>query len=118
MPAGALIVGLQKLGGETMREKRRRERRELYELRVAEWYVLILLYQNHIFIYKLTSNLMPSTFITFLFIYLFIGRNARLQLTDEIIGEFSGRDKDTEGDLQRIKELLSQPRNEESAKES
>ncbi|XP_053471720.1 complex I assembly factor TIMMDC1, mitochondrial [Ictalurus furcatus] len=81
VPAGALIVGLQKLGGETMREKRRRERRELYELRVAEW-------------------------------------NARLQLTDEIIGEFSGRDKDTEGDLQRIKELLSQPRNEESAKES
>lgn len=81
VPAGALIVGLQKLGGETMREKRRRERRELYELRVAEW-------------------------------------NARLQLTGEIIGEFSGRDKDTEGDLQRIEELLSQPRNKDSAKES
>ncbi|KAK3530470.1 hypothetical protein QTP86_024385 [Hemibagrus guttatus] len=81
VPAGALIVGLQKLGGETMREKRQRERRELYELRVAEW-------------------------------------NARLQLTDKIIGEFNGRDQDTEGDLQRIKELLSQPRNEELTKES
>ncbi|GAA6105177.1 complex I assembly factor TIMMDC1, mitochondrial [Tachysurus ichikawai] len=81
VPAGALIVGLQKLGGETMREKRRRERRELYELRVAEW-------------------------------------DARLQLTDQIIGEFSGQDQDTEGDLQRIHELLSQPRNEESTKES
>ncbi|KAM9454897.1 complex I assembly factor TIMMDC1, mitochondrial [Clarias gariepinus] len=81
VPAGALIVGLQKLGGETMREKRRRERRELYELRVAEW-------------------------------------NARLQLTEGIIGEFSGRDQDAQNDLQRISELLSQPRNEDSTKES
>lgn len=32
-------MGLQKLGGETMHDKRRRERRELYELRVAEWLV-------------------------------------------------------------------------------
>lgn len=32
-------MGLQKLGGETMRDKRRRERQELYELRVTEWLV-------------------------------------------------------------------------------
>lgn len=57
MPAGALIVGLQKLGGETMREKRRRELKELYELRVAEWYALILLYHNHIIVlFMLISN--------------------------------------------------------------
>ncbi|KAG5262195.1 hypothetical protein AALO_G00293270 [Alosa alosa] len=37
LPAGALIAGAQKLGGETLREKRRRERRELYDLKVAEW---------------------------------------------------------------------------------
>lgn len=81
VPAGALIIGLQKLGGETMRDKRRRERRELFELRVAEW-------------------------------------NARLQLTDDLIGEISGRDLDAEDDLQRIEELLNQPRNEDSTKSS
>uniref|UniRef100_A0A8B9RHU6 Complex I assembly factor TIMMDC1, mitochondrial n=1 Tax=Astyanax mexicanus TaxID=7994 RepID=A0A8B9RHU6_ASTMX len=79
VPAGALIIGLQKLGGETMREKRRRERRELYELKVAEW-------------------------------------NARLQLTDSVIDEISGKDMDT--DLQRIEELLNLPRNEDSTKSS
>ncbi|XP_028288586.1 complex I assembly factor TIMMDC1, mitochondrial [Parambassis ranga] len=36
-PAGALVIGLQSLTGETTRERRRRERRELYELRLAEW---------------------------------------------------------------------------------
>ncbi|XP_062866534.1 complex I assembly factor TIMMDC1, mitochondrial [Trichomycterus rosablanca] len=81
MPAGALIVGLQKLSGETMREKRRRECRELFELKVAEW-------------------------------------NSRLQLTDDLIGEFSGQDQDTEGDLNRIQQLLSQPRNEDMGKGS
>ncbi|XP_017565507.1 complex I assembly factor TIMMDC1, mitochondrial [Pygocentrus nattereri] len=81
VPAGALIIGLQKMGGETMRDKRRRERRELFELRVAEW-------------------------------------NARLQLTDDLIGEISGRDHDAEVDLHRIEELLNKPRNEGSAKTS
>lgn len=38
MPAGALIVGVQKLGGETLQEKRKRERRELHDLKMAEWY--------------------------------------------------------------------------------
>ncbi|XP_030636654.1 complex I assembly factor TIMMDC1, mitochondrial-like [Chanos chanos] len=83
VPAGALIIALQKQAGETMRERRRRERRELYELKVAEW-------------------------------------NARLQLTDELIGEISiaGPDRDPNADLQRIQELLNQPRNEGVAKDS
>lgn len=37
IPVGALVIGLQSLTGETVRERRRRERRELYELKLAEW---------------------------------------------------------------------------------
>uniref|UniRef100_A0A3B5MPM1 Complex I assembly factor TIMMDC1, mitochondrial n=1 Tax=Xiphophorus couchianus TaxID=32473 RepID=A0A3B5MPM1_9TELE len=37
IPAGAMIIGLQSLTGETFRERRRRERRELYELKLTEW---------------------------------------------------------------------------------
>ncbi|XP_038151802.1 complex I assembly factor TIMMDC1, mitochondrial [Cyprinodon tularosa] len=37
VPVGAVVVGLQSLTGETFRERRRRERRELYELKLAEW---------------------------------------------------------------------------------
>lgn len=37
IPTGALIISMQSLAGETVRERRRRERRELYELRLAEW---------------------------------------------------------------------------------
>ncbi|KAK5616083.1 Complex I assembly factor timmdc1, mitochondrial [Crenichthys baileyi] len=37
IPVGALVVGLQSLTGETTRERRQRERRELYELKYAEW---------------------------------------------------------------------------------
>lgn len=37
VPVGAAILGLQALTGETIRERRRRERRELYQLRLAEW---------------------------------------------------------------------------------
>ncbi|XP_017288277.1 complex I assembly factor TIMMDC1, mitochondrial [Kryptolebias marmoratus] len=37
LPLGALVIGLQRLTGETYREKRRRERREIYELRLQEW---------------------------------------------------------------------------------
>ncbi|KAI7793299.1 complex I assembly factor TIMMDC1, mitochondrial [Triplophysa rosa] len=77
VPAGLFIIGLQKLGGETLCDKRRRERRELHELRVAEW-------------------------------------AARLNLTDDFIGEMSGQNQQTETDLKRIDELLSQPRNEGS----
>lgn len=36
-PTGALIVSIQSLAGETARDRRRRECRELYELRLAEW---------------------------------------------------------------------------------
>uniref|UniRef100_A0A8C2EYC4 Complex I assembly factor TIMMDC1, mitochondrial n=1 Tax=Cyprinus carpio TaxID=7962 RepID=A0A8C2EYC4_CYPCA len=76
LPAGVVIIGLQKLGGETMHDKRQRERRELHELRVAEW-------------------------------------NARLKLTDDLIGEMKcEKHQDTDNDLQRIEELLNQPRNE------
>ncbi|NP_001017828.1 complex I assembly factor TIMMDC1, mitochondrial [Danio rerio] len=79
-PAGVLILGLQNLGGETMRDKRRRERRELHELRVTEW-------------------------------------NARLKVTDDLIGEMSSlKHQDSEIDLQQVEELLSQPRNGNAAK--
>lgn len=37
LPTGALILSMQSLGGESVRERRRRERREQYELRLAEW---------------------------------------------------------------------------------
>lgn len=37
IPIGALIISMQSLAGETVRERRRKERRELYELRLAEW---------------------------------------------------------------------------------
>lgn len=81
LPAGLFIIGLQKLGGETMCEKRHRERRELHELRVAEW-------------------------------------AARLNLTDDLIGEISGKNQEAEIDLKRIEELLGQPRNEKGVKDA
>lgn len=37
LPCGALIISMQSLGGENVREKRRKERLQLYELRLAEW---------------------------------------------------------------------------------
>ncbi|NXN96371.1 TIDC1 factor, partial [Rhinopomastus cyanomelas] len=37
IPVGALLVSLQQLTGETFQEKRNRERRELYERKLAEW---------------------------------------------------------------------------------
>lgn len=39
VPAGVLIMAMQKLAGETIRERRRREHRELYQLKLEEWYV-------------------------------------------------------------------------------
>uniref|UniRef100_A0A671R8X9 Complex I assembly factor TIMMDC1, mitochondrial n=1 Tax=Sinocyclocheilus anshuiensis TaxID=1608454 RepID=A0A671R8X9_9TELE len=82
LPAGVVVIGLQKLEGETMHDKRQRERRELHEQRVAEW-------------------------------------NARLKLTDDLIGEMKcEKHQDTDNDLQRIEELLNQPRNEKGAKSS
>ncbi|KFQ99705.1 Translocase of inner mitochondrial membrane domain-containing protein 1, partial [Nipponia nippon] len=37
IPAGSLLMIMQKLAGETLQEKRNRERRELYEQKLAEW---------------------------------------------------------------------------------
>ncbi|XP_041834842.1 complex I assembly factor TIMMDC1, mitochondrial [Melanotaenia boesemani] len=37
IPVGASVIGLQALAGETVRERRRRQRRELYEHKLAEW---------------------------------------------------------------------------------
>ncbi|KAG7463703.1 hypothetical protein MATL_G00179450 [Megalops atlanticus] len=83
LPAGALIMGMQKLSGETLGERRRRERRELYERKLEEW-------------------------------------TARLQVTEELIGEMSDTraGQDSESDAQRIDELLSLPRNEGVAGDS
>ncbi|XP_034720422.1 complex I assembly factor TIMMDC1, mitochondrial [Etheostoma cragini] len=78
IPTGALIISMQSISGETARERRRRERRELYELRLSEW-------------------------------------TARLQLTDDLIGELnvSSQAEETNKDMQRIQELLSLPHNED-----
>ncbi|NXD82701.1 TIDC1 factor, partial [Halcyon senegalensis] len=37
IPAGALLMAMQKFAGETLQEKRNRERRELYEQKLSEW---------------------------------------------------------------------------------
>ncbi|XP_071419837.1 complex I assembly factor TIMMDC1, mitochondrial [Pithys albifrons albifrons] len=37
IPTGGLLMALHSLAGETMQEKRSRERRELYEQKLAEW---------------------------------------------------------------------------------
>ncbi|XP_025939230.1 complex I assembly factor TIMMDC1, mitochondrial [Apteryx rowi] len=37
IPAGGLLMVMQKLAGETLQEKRNRERRELYEQKLEEW---------------------------------------------------------------------------------
>ncbi|KAM9836156.1 complex I assembly factor TIMMDC1, mitochondrial [Aulostomus maculatus] len=83
IPTGALIISMHSLAGETQRERRRRERRELYEHKLAEW-------------------------------------TARLQLTDELIGELhvSSQPEETSRDMQRIQELLSVPKNEGVAQDS
>lgn len=83
IPTGALIISMQSLAGETLRERRRRERRELYELRLEEW-------------------------------------SARLQLTDDLIGDLniSSQADETSKDLQRIQELLDTPQNEIGAQDS
>lgn len=37
LPTGALIISMQSMAGESARDRRKRERREQYELRLAEW---------------------------------------------------------------------------------
>ncbi|XP_041637597.1 complex I assembly factor TIMMDC1, mitochondrial [Cheilinus undulatus] len=83
IPTGTLIISMQSLAGETARERRRKERRELYELRLEEW-------------------------------------TARLQLTDELIGDLnvSSQAEEASKDMQKIQELLSLPRNEDLSQDS
>lgn len=83
IPTGAVIISMQSLAGEPTRERRRRERRELYELRLAEW-------------------------------------TARLQLTDELIGDLNvgSQVEETNKDMRRIQELLSLPQNEDVPQDS
>ncbi|XP_027147469.1 complex I assembly factor TIMMDC1, mitochondrial [Larimichthys crocea] len=82
IPTGALIISIQSLAGEEAREKRRRERRELHKLKLAEWM-------------------------------------ARLQLTDELIGDLNvSQLEDSSKDMQRIQELLSLPQNKDVTQDS
>ncbi|KAI3366050.1 hypothetical protein L3Q82_009872 [Scortum barcoo] len=83
IPTGALVMSMQLLAGEGVRDRRRRQRRELYELKLAEW-------------------------------------TARLQLTDDLIGDLnvSSQVEETNKDLQRIHELLSLPQNEDVTQDS
>uniref|UniRef100_UPI002540AAEB complex I assembly factor TIMMDC1, mitochondrial n=1 Tax=Euleptes europaea TaxID=460621 RepID=UPI002540AAEB len=46
VPAGGLVMGMQKLSGETLLEKRKRERRELYEQQLTEWNSSLSLTEN------------------------------------------------------------------------
>ncbi|XP_048405606.1 complex I assembly factor TIMMDC1, mitochondrial [Stegostoma tigrinum] len=77
VPAGALILAMQKVSGETLRERKRRERREIYELKLEEW-------------------------------------EARLHVTEGLIDEIARKDS-VENDLEKLEELLNQPRNPESS---
>ncbi|XP_033471883.1 complex I assembly factor TIMMDC1, mitochondrial [Epinephelus lanceolatus] len=83
IPTGALIISMQSVAGETVRERRRKERRELYELKLSEW-------------------------------------SARLQLTDELIGDLnvSTQTEETNKDMQRIQDLLSLPPKEDVTQDS
>lgn len=64
------------------------------------------------FDYFTTCNIVTSNFNCNLCVSLL--RNARLQLTDELIGDLSdiSASKDTDEDMQRIQELLSLPQND------
>ncbi|KAG7263673.1 hypothetical protein CRUP_031972 [Coryphaenoides rupestris] len=74
LPAGALVVGMQTVAGETLRDRSRRERQERYHVQLREW-------------------------------------SARLQLTDELIGDLSVSTTENQ-DMQKIQQLLDLPRNE------
>lgn len=56
IPAGFMVISMQALSGETIRERRRRERRELYELKVAEWEARLELTEELIGDLKVSSN--------------------------------------------------------------
>nr|XP_033797459.1 complex I assembly factor TIMMDC1, mitochondrial [Geotrypetes seraphini]XP_033797460.1 complex I assembly factor TIMMDC1, mitochondrial [Geotrypetes seraphini]XP_033797461.1 complex I assembly factor TIMMDC1, mitochondrial [Geotrypetes seraphini]XP_033797462.1 complex I assembly factor TIMMDC1, mitochondrial [Geotrypetes seraphini] len=46
LPMGALLMAFQKLAGETLSEKKRKARRELYELKLEEWNARLGLMDN------------------------------------------------------------------------
>ncbi|XP_061483977.1 complex I assembly factor TIMMDC1, mitochondrial [Rhineura floridana] len=46
LPAGALLMSMQNLAGETLIERRKRERRELYEQKLAEWNTRLIITEN------------------------------------------------------------------------
>lgn len=56
IPAGFMIISMQAMAGETIRERRRRERRELYELKVAEWEARLQLTEDLIGDLKMSSK--------------------------------------------------------------
>lgn len=113
---------MQSLEGETVQEKRRRERRELYELRLAEWWVaqdkpplfipLYLFIITEVVSRCSLFNLTLSSYET--------TRTARLQLTDELIGDLNvgSQTEEISKDVERIQELLSLPQNEHVAQDS
>ncbi|KAK7893414.1 hypothetical protein WMY93_022566 [Mugilogobius chulae] len=61
IPAGLMIISMQSLSGETARERRRRERRELYELKVAEWEARLRLTDELIGDLKVSSKVGETT---------------------------------------------------------
>ncbi|XP_062929844.1 complex I assembly factor TIMMDC1, mitochondrial isoform X1 [Mobula hypostoma] len=77
IPAGALILGIQKVNGESLRERKHRQRQENYKLKLEEW-------------------------------------RARLNVTEDLVHEIAGKDS-VENDLEKLEELLKQPRNPSSS---
>ncbi|KAJ0009304.1 hypothetical protein NQD34_001006 [Periophthalmus magnuspinnatus] len=61
MPAGLMILSVQSLSGETARERRQRERRELYELKLQEWEARLRLTDDLIGDLNVSSNVDEST---------------------------------------------------------
>lgn len=61
IPAGLMIISMQSLSGETIRERRRRERRELYELKLSEWEARMQLTDDLIGDLKVTSKVDNAT---------------------------------------------------------
>uniref|UniRef100_A0A8C6T1Y2 Complex I assembly factor TIMMDC1, mitochondrial n=1 Tax=Neogobius melanostomus TaxID=47308 RepID=A0A8C6T1Y2_9GOBI len=61
IPAGLMIISMQSLCGETIRERRRRERRELYELKLAEWEARLQLTDDLIGDLNLSSKVHDAT---------------------------------------------------------
>ncbi|XP_074520832.1 complex I assembly factor TIMMDC1, mitochondrial [Halichoeres trimaculatus] len=61
VPTGAMIISMQSVAGETARERRRRERRELYELRLAEWAARLQLTDELIGDLKVSSDVKESS---------------------------------------------------------